>query len=344
MQSFEFRLHLDAPLLLGGVQAGAVDPGGMLRGPSVRGLMRTFARAWLGPMLKFDPKATREAERRLLGAAGGSGDGGEPTLRVVDISSGPMDRGSAQVLPHGKLIKGRMRFGDREAFSAGQARRLRFTVRAAAAAREPLLADALLAVAWSAFALGSLGNRCRRGFGSMSIVGIDRRGRAADGPVWLPPDFGPAAARDAGAVRSTLDQGLSEARGRIHAWLQKSGSTHGSASDEYFFGIGSDGSDTAKVHIGDLHRSWESFLATLMKSCHSSLSLHPSAHEGVFGGVNPRRASPVWIRVYSVREGLVPVATCPARWPPNASPLQPLQATLGAVGFDPSRHPAIPIA
>jgi hypothetical protein len=99
MDDFALTLRLDTPLMQGGPRTGEPDGSGILRGPSVRGLLHQFARALIGPYLKGDAKSTRDAELLLLGSSPSpkeqkeqpqANGKGRPTFRLHQLEREPL--------------------------------------------------------------------------------------------------------------------------------------------------------------------------------------------------------------------------------------------------------------
>ena len=104
MDGFHIFLRVDSPLLQGGPVRGQAEQYAQLRGPALRGLLHTFVRALIGPLLDQDAKRTRDAQRLLLGAAGGLELPGKresgPTFRLATSLDGLSAGGSFLILPH----------------------------------------------------------------------------------------------------------------------------------------------------------------------------------------------------------------------------------------------------
>jgi|CXWL01.1.fsa_nt_gi hypothetical protein len=323
MQDFTIHLRVDTPCMLGGPSA-EMDPTQVLRGPSVRGLLHTFARALIGPLLSQNPRETRDAERRLLGAQGGLRDLGATFRLEPSFDPIALEVPDPHVLPH--------RGGStRPAFEAGAEMQLRIQPRPNALSSDPAIAAALWIVVWTAFTFGSLGNRARRGYGSLTIQKASgapdlKQLLGADSAQELPlfPSL-PATA----TLESMLSDGLSIARRGMHQWLLRQpskplSSLAGTApTATSFFELLSPG----HVYIGAAKPNWKPALVGLMNACHQALVDHGGGYRTAMGSAVPdRRSSPLWVRYYRTVDGYVPVATLsPAD--PNRAPVNQVLTT-----------------
>lgn len=350
MNDFQVTVELDSPLLLSGAQSGKkVDPAHMIRPASVRGLMHTFARALFGPLLGSAPKETRKAERRLLGAQGGVEIGGHEvgaTFRLEVVPSRFANTTNFPNCPHDPNGKGR-----RKGFNEGQTATLVLRPRPRAVRADAGLPAILWTVLWTGFAFGALGNRSRRGYGSITLTGV----QGINGGTT--PDLGalfnnggqdvqqtlptwqeiPA---DRAALARGLCSGLRTARAAAAAWLDATGTTAAPTGAPSFFQLF--GPDW--VYIGKVFDSSDEAMRTLMNACSNTVGT--DAKDRVLfcetlgapvrfpnGMQRPkdcpdRFASPLWVRLYRTSEGWVPVATF------SGDPTQRslVDQVLGAIG------------
>lgn len=325
MNDFTIRLRLETPMFLGGPLAGEVDRRQTLREASIRGLLHTFARALLGPLLNQDIDETRKAEMLLLGSAGGDG-GQPPTFRLQAERAAGLSTEVFPVLPHTNQ-------GRRAALAPDQETTLTIRPRPwvirdlMASPDDPgpqeLFLDAFWSLCWAAFAFGSLGSRSRRGFGSLRILemrslqGGIHNSPAPTLPTWSdPPDDGPALLIDLSegfqTVREVLSNWLTangfavqpNLEGAIHSFFQMQG--------EHQIFIGEPAQ--AAYRTGDE----DELLPRIMHACHEAkrdclrnfvwgLGRVPEDRKAVPDSPTKRMASPLWIRVYGTQVGYVPV-------------------------------------
>lgn len=313
MKDFQVTVRLDTPLLQSGAEAKSIDPAKALRGPSMRGLLHTFARALIGPLVGSDPELTKRAEYLLLGAAGGGDDGSPPTYRISDTTEELLGlRGEIPNCPHDP------RKGSRNGHPEGSKRILLFSPRpwvftgygSGRERVEPIaqFREALWAVVWTAFSLGGLGNRSRRGYGSLTIV---------DGPEpgGLPVFSTPSSVEE---LQQSLSTGFTTAQQIMLQWLNAN-SAHlhhvarlpGAPAPAWdFFEVGS----PDQIHVGTSRGSSQEVMAEVMQRCHEQKDSNNRDYEQCIGNARtPRLASPLWIRVYRVTDGYAPVFTYSAR-------------------------------
>lgn len=301
MHSFSVTLRLDTPLLQSGPESRNVDPSRVLRGPSVRGLMRTWFRAVVADLVSGDENALRMAERLLLGVQGGEKllgavDDHGPTFRVALRQPRALSVGSFPIRPHDptKMLA-------RPGHPDGLNQSLVFGLRPHAFDRDPLIMRALWACVWLAFSFGSLGNRSRRGYGSLTITEAERV------PFELAVFSEGSGQPDAFglSLRSGFDSAVQELQQWLTQWRIP---TRASAVPKSEFRAGA-----SRIFVGA--RSWPTFqndaLRDLMKDLHTLRSA-PGAGD-LFGRASPRLASPLWVRYYKTAVGSVagwiPIAT-----------------------------------
>jgi hypothetical protein len=312
--SFTVTLRIDTPLMQGGPIARECDPAFWLRGPSVRGLLHTWARALIGPFAGGDAGLTRQAELRLLGGAGGEDSGVIPTFRYS------FENGGLEEANNWPNVPGANNKGFRPAHDPEQQVELRFAPRPAVLTGEhaqPFFREALWAVVWSAFAFGSLGARARRGYGSLTLCHYDAMsGFALDEGQHTLPCFDFSQVPDASQLATQLSMGLQKAQAALHAWLCANGLQPKFTPPALsmprdntfpFFQLAL----SEQVAVGaerPVGRKWNE---TLMATCHDLAREYKKEYEDCFGYARGklRMASPLWVRLYNTDAGYVPVLT-----------------------------------
>jgi hypothetical protein len=315
VNDLELRLRLDSPLVMGGAD-NHLDTVARVRGGSIRGLLHTWARALIGPLLGGDPGETAKAEKYLFGAAAGDKDA-HPTFRV-DVVSTNMAHFYVDPLPHWRK-KGRTCKPFRSWAPAGLEVNgstdhgtavVLLSPRPFAVKNDGLLTEALWAVAWTAFAFGSLGRRARRGLGSLTLACA--HGAPHDElPVWtIPPSIDQLAA--------DLASGLDQVRAMLRRWLVKNGLTLTAAPSgpHDFFQIDGPGS----VYLQQKGMtSGDELLGRLMRICSKALCETPVEYKQGIGRIPVKKkkitrlASPLWFRFYTTSQGRVLLATSSPR-------------------------------
>lgn len=361
MSHFEIKVRLDTPLLLHGPENRNVQDG-WLRPASVRGLIHTWARALIGPLCGADVGEMRNAERRLLGAAGDEASEVGATFRVQHLGGLLHDKDDNYcILPH----KG-PGAGTCQGFGLEQpATTIMFRPR-------PNIADqanhveALWAVVWTAFSFGSLGQRSRRGYGSLTI-------EAANGEPFDLPVFSTRPSME--SLARSLHIGLERAIATVRMFLNAapSGASNAGTKREYpYFQLA--GADQARIglrylpqpsqptvsNIGglsDLNKkfgvdatatarqpassgwgSGEDAMADLLDACGNAAAQDPSGYMREIGAPLPgssknRLASPLWCRFYKLADGTyIPLVTLSPRVEPNLA-----DKIRDAIGATPDR-------
>jgi CRISPR type III-B/RAMP module RAMP protein Cmr1 len=250
-----------------------VEPEGdaLWRAAPFRGLARWWFRALVGASL--DKDAVREREAEVLGTAQ------QPSAVVLRVfPSSPPRILAEDVNPGGG------RTAKRKALASGQ--RAEIELRAAPWAGEEQLHQAYVAV-WAALHLGGVGQRARRGAGSILV-------RACDADHGLPA---PVSMADPQAYAAALADGLSKCR-RV---LGLSSERHDLPGFPVLH------SAHATVGVGWLPPA-ESPRHSVMKLRRDLHRLPPDQkgeHHGEmeFGDVRPRLSSPLWVRVAGLRDG-----------------------------------------
>lgn len=287
MKDFSFSLRLDSPLLQSGALSKEIDSTRTLRGPSIRGLLHTFARAAIGPYLAGNSGDLFKAEQKLLGGASGVG---EATFRL-DVTGPKFLDEPFPNRPGGQK-------SERRGHPDGNQRvRVMFRPRPNACCNDTF-PQALLAVAWLAFTFGSLGNRARRGYGSLTISSLEGAPAGVDLPTWPEP---PA---DGGVLRARLSLGLATAQQLLGAWLDENRVERAktlSPSGEYkFFML----STPDQIRVSETFKSWRPALEALMDASSDQMARQPALFSRTVGSAGrPRLSSPLWCRLYRVGQG-----------------------------------------
>lgn len=320
VNDFAITLRLDTPLLQSGALAKKVDPSYQLRGPSVRGLLHTWARALLGPPLKNDTEAVRKKEAELLGLAG-DGEGGRRTFRIETVGDLPPDRSFANC-PHKPGPK-----GTRPGHPATGTVTLWVRPHPCVAS-DPCFLAMLWVVVWTAFSLGAIGNRSRRGYGSLTIVGAPKAPsltRLVKDAEQLPTFPNPPATAD--ALGKELRRGVDLALQCTAAWLDVSTTAAPPARTGIFpfFELAS----LDQIYLGNpkgTNDDGDFVMQGLMTAC--------SGVAGSLGFVagSKRLASPLWVRIYKLAGSTyVPVATLAHS---TSSQLTAAETVLRAIGAE----------
>jgi len=358
MKAIEISLHIDSPVFLHGAAVRQLEPSGRLRGASVRGLLHTWARALIGPWVDGDTVRARHAEDLLMGGAGTatfriSSAGGDGRLRTLK---------GEPLLPHKKVEKDKVR---RDGFDVWQSTTV-FLAPRPHVAGDASFNRALEAVAWAAFSFGALGQRSRRGVGSLTVTGLD--GASAGLPAFRVLPGRQDLARE-------LCRGLEEARSAVGAWTSATprsengqaptGSVHdghGRQTDPVaraFFQV----AGPSDVRISRRFPSGRQAVVALMNACSAGKKKYGALFEKTMGRAPetndeykrrggkgekiPRLASPLWVRTYQLRSqepdseasregrehsaGAVLVAT----FSPLCGDTRAVDAVLAAVGAEP---------
>jgi hypothetical protein len=311
---------LDSPLLLSGSRPRQVDATGTLRGASVRGLMHTWCRALLGPETGGDWAAIQHAERCLLGAHAGAKDTRNKeygaTFRL-EVESRALANSNQEFLycPHDPTK------GSRAGLAEGQRTSITIRPRRHAAVTDPLLPGMLWTVLWTGVCLGSLGQRSRRGYGSLRPVKASKDNNEAPsvttkaGETCLLPEFGDPPS-DVDALARQLAAGLRIARKAARHWLAERCSTS-SSRISWPLGIATFLlPPDSQIYVGQRYSaSSNEAMVDVMRACHAALAHDQTSYRRGIGRIGDRQAnggrmaSLVWIRLWKTALGLVPVAT-----------------------------------
>jgi hypothetical protein len=373
MKTINIKLRLDTPLLLGGSVAGELESTSALRPASLRGLFRTFARAYLGYMLGgiTDKHVRRGAihafENALLGSAAETNAPGNTYHLALERSNSILT--SSPKYPLVPKSTGEYAKGSSPGFDTDQQQQIDITLPRRSLNRNPHFADALLSVAWIAVTLGSLGKRSRRGYGSLSITDIETRGSGEDSAQL--PSF--ADVRDREDLAKRILSGINRAKSTVHAWRTE----EIGANDELIeilSGAAPPRNDkrqrdklvaTARsvlpdapkrtyepkffqfaglehVYVGnepenDSALGWKTLLARFNESCHQQLSKSGKVYAEHIGSADPRFASPVWLRIYQTEAGFLPVITVSPPDPAAASIVAELAKSVSATPINKSK-------
>jgi len=285
---FSVTLKVVSPAFVGGAN-GKVDQDTPLRGASIRGLMHTWARAALGPLSDDSPQL-RDFESALLG--GGAGSGFLPVFRIRITPTEEFVKKGKYLLPR----DGRVNF---EAWVSGT---IRADIRARRASISKAHMKALAGVTWLSFALGSIGKRSRRGYGSLLLTGLSGAGDPGL-PVFRQTDT-------AEILRKNLEDGVRKSLELIRTWTGQTGS-HSDLPG--FFQLGG----CRRVYLGAHASGLDTLLKNLMNTMHQLKSDSPHDFNAQLGSaIGTRRPSPLWFRVYPINSGKYRLL---ATWSPQAA-------------------------
>ena len=322
MRDFKVTLRLDTPLLLGGAVSGEPDPLHWVRGASVKGLLHTFTRALIGPAVGGSIAAVRPHEMRLLGEAAVK-DSNPPTFRVESIPDTSLIPVEVCTLPHKHQ-------GSRMGFATRQTVTLTFKPYPWVFDKwnDDLFRKTLWSVIWTAFSLGALGLRSRRGYGSLTIQAVEGLPEGNWGfPILADPP------KTDVELACHLTTGLKSAQDAMNAWIGPSAPPIVDYnSDDLFFQVRAD-----RVRVGSVtNGSYEPLMIDLMNACSDAKSKDRDAfYDGI--GKSDRLASPLWVRFYEMRKGhYAPVFTYSPRTESADYLADGIRNALGA-GCDPGK-------
>jgi len=342
--SFSIIIRFDTPLFQGGPESQKPDPLGLLRGESLRGLMHTWARAIIAPLVgEGNIEAVKKAEQALFGYAAGERDEevappdprdfGFATFRMHDITLAEGDRPSLVEMgtasfPVCAHTDNPQRRGHP---SSGAPRTVKVSFRRDAVKRDPDLPKMIWTVLWTALSLGSLGQRARRGYGSLTITDVTGLEKSVLGALTPYPGY---ASQD--EVAAWIGAGFTQAQANTRTWLEKNKTplTASVRTDEHsFFQIG--GCDQIRVGTPDQISAnmREGLLCNLMLACRRARKDNSQEQYREFlGSHNPRRASPLWFRVFRLSDGrYVPVTV----YSPPKKGISPIvNSVVNAIGIN----------
>lgn len=311
-------VQLDTPLLQGG-PTHLLEGGGakgwtlddQLRESQVKGLLHTFARALLLPLLEGDFTNAKHAERLLLGAPSGmkwKRNGQEEEYgKVVFIETSGPNKPEKQKYPN----RPGGNKSSRQGLKPDQTCTITFHLMPWVPEPETHL-KALWAVLWTGLCFGGIGIRSRRGYGGLTPIAAGPEETDTDNHEALSLFESPPVGKQSLAVQ--LTQGFSMAQKWVHAWVQcqpGNGLTlaHSpSLSDDPFqmAGIG-------QLFIGEpkhgADKPWEAVMKPFMDASSQELRNATTQHKEIIGAAGPRLASPVWLRIFKTNRGYVPVIT-----------------------------------
>lgn len=179
-----------------------------------------------------------------------------------------------------------------------------------AAARQRIVAASV----WLWSALGSLGKRSRRGFGSVRLCELTARG-GWDCPRLDPWQSSPGN-RDAvvTALRTRFEQCQQAIAGAMTVLDRLPSPARARAvSPNSYFHV----ANPAQILVGRspwprdrFHDPASTPIRTIMQACHDMLRAHGAAYSAAVGSADPRFASSVWIRLIPVTQTeILPMAT-----------------------------------
>jgi CRISPR/Cas system CMR-associated protein Cmr1 (group 7 of RAMP superfamily) len=363
MQRIRIRLRLDTPLLLGGSEAGTLESTNVIRPPSLRGLFRTFTRAYLGYLVgSADDKATliRKFESALLGSAASDDGCNGNTYRVGYIgpllTRSELNKYDNVPKPQDPALDAtaRVQHGSATGFIDGEET---FTIELSIPRRslgsDGRFLDAFEGMCWLALTLGSLGKRSRRGYGSISISSMQRFDLASNVTASELPIFEDVNSPDAFA--RLLQQGLTAVKRRFLTWLGTNATSWcpGYEYKEDFFQFPGD----KGIHISESVANWRTLMEQFNLACHELSSVpvldverNPVIKDGKqvrrtvteyrdYIGKGSRLASPVWMRIHQVGAGYVALITVSE--PKNIKAQQIAAALVNSVTVNGNRPKSI---
>lgn len=269
MRELKVTLETVTPLFLGGA-----DPRGTpeLRAPSFRGAIRYWLRAALGGAIR---DLNLKELHNLEAAVFGSTDRASPvSIRLAPLGNQLQDK-THKILPH----KEGPQAGSRRAFADNQQFQLVMWMPRHA---EMAVWRAAVTSLRLALTFGGVGLRSRRGYGTLKVV------QSSD-PVLMPPM--PASLKDwKQYVVQTAEQAAQAVRQLaqshnvpIMAQLPAGPSSFPSANK------------TCSIHI------WKENKPSAMEAVKQLMATIP--RNAAFGGIQPRQASPLWVRPIQIENG-----------------------------------------
>ena len=293
-------LETVTPLFLGGADNETPE----LRPPPFRGMMRYWFRALAGGVLGDSKRAlekVREAEAQVFGSPN---DNHGQSAVWIRLSTPAYERYEARVLPHredkftnhwGKTLKNY----PRPAIPPGVSPTLTLTLKPNAKMHQLELA------AWSllvGLTLGGIGKRSRRGFGSLRVKDVVGE---------MPSELSKALIQQlesAGQLASTgddLEQRigglLTEARNAFSGFL---GNSIPRFSDLPRFPVLKSDTHIVVWTPNALGQDHTAVLSPLMKRLSGLMRDEGERNFAqAFGGIEPRRASPLWVSTHRLQKG-----------------------------------------
>ncbi len=258
------------PLFLGGA-----DPRGMpeLRAPSFRGAMRYWMRAALGGVIGDNDL---QALRRLESSVFGSTERGSPIRVRLKPVGGQVRNQDETILPH----KAGGGAGSRKAIEAGQ--RLELTLSMTHGANSETWAAAIAALRL-AVTFGGVGLRSRRGYGTLRVSESADQAQMPTSPTSLEgwKNFAKQTAENAIAACRKLAEAHNVSP--LLETPSKNLSRFPCANKQSLIMI-------SKVEVSTAMEAVIQFMQKVPKDL-------------AFGGINPRQASPLWVRPIQTENG-----------------------------------------
>jgi hypothetical protein len=187
--------------------------------------------------------------------------------------------------------------------------------RAKLIAQDALFSEMLFAVCWTAFHLGAVGNRARRGYGGLSISAVswEPSGRGPEwGSEWPAFEDPP---EDWFELARKMRKGVDRALATSCCWLISNGFAPRSTLPRGnarlpFFHLGS----PADIYVAPAKNSVAEAIASIMSKCSKQKRSNAALFAQQLGGGDHPRSSPLWVRLHVVQDkrgkrAWVPLAT-----------------------------------
>ena len=309
-----FTVKFITPGLIGEADTEMVDKEVGLRGPSLRGCLRFWARAALRPLLPSGPdqevlKNLKDVENVLFGSTSQQGF----RLRI-EPPSGEFWTKKKEVprLPHKRNEKPFWKAGWRQGIREGK--EFKVSVRWALGT-EPKEKEALSAVVWLWGNLGSIGNRERRGFGSVWVTGED----PFDFSKWDWPKDGSfleyGKFEDKAHLENYLKTGIEQASEKLYGLLgitwnaANLGASLDDCINTKMFQFKSLNQVFVGESVGNVKPNELTQKDAPLARVHGVRHADPNEH----GDASHRPASPTYVRLHQSKAGYHPVVTISPR-------------------------------
>lgn len=281
MRQMTVTLNIVTPLFLGGADPRAAPE---LRVASFRGVLRYWLRAALGgAMGDQDMNSLRKAEAMVFG------DTNKASPIEMRLSYSRLSHKGYNPLPH---KANRFQF---DGFDPDQTFSITLVGRQVTAASWRAAIDALLL----AVRLGGIGRRSRRGFGGLCLKHVDiSQAQLSDPWSELLRQVPNSVAEWEQHLKAVLGATEAEAKDLVY----NLGLPTYSPSSSPAFPILSTRNNIMLCH--HVFSDWEDALITFGQAEHVFLSRNPGTARA-FGSANPRWASPLWVRVLPINNGVI---------------------------------------
>jgi hypothetical protein len=319
MYKIHIGLKLDSALLAGG-PGGELESTGVIRGSSLRGLFRTFGRAYIGFLIGNSTNASqtiRILEDALFGMAGDEKGLRGNTFRVANVGTELLTANATylNVPKHAGDQHGETR-GFRPHSEKKAVLGIDVTVPLRSISSNPHFSSALEAICWLSLTLGSIGKRSRRGYGSLSILTMENGGLKELAPSEFPVF---ELVQNSQVLAEEIKRGVMIAHERLMNWLRYEFKAnvrlaklkHSSFVPGYhyvseFFQY----AGLENIYVSDTKADYRQIMQDFNTACHEQSSQQSAEYSTFIGRASHGRlASPVWLRIHETIDGFVGVIT-----------------------------------